>query len=125
MILHLTPNVPSSALQTTSSVQPHILRKLCHADTECIVGFVHDPGGVFIEPVHAGSSIGQRVSVWNIPQERNSTTYSGNKISEKEVRFFSLAISTRQSCLVAIMMSKKLSSASVSSHVKRTLSCFD
>ena len=59
------------------------------------------------------------------PEGMNGATYSGNKISEKEVRCFSPAISSRQSCLVAAIMSKKASSASVLSHMKRTLSCLD
>ncbi len=55
----------------------------------------------------------------------DGTTYSDNKISENEVRSFKLAINFRQSCLVATMMSKKVYSPSVLSHMKRTLSCFD
>lgn len=57
--------------------------------------------------------------------ERNDATSSDDKFSEKEVTPFILAINSRQSCLVATMMSKNFSSPPVFSHIKRTLRCFD
>lgn len=57
--------------------------------------------------------------------ERNGATYSDNKTSEKEVTSFILAINSRQSCLVATIMSKNFSSPPVACHMNRTLRFFD
>lgn len=123
--LDTNPTVPTSASPPIALIQPHILGELCHADANGILGFLHVPGGVFTEPVHAWSSVEYSVSVKMTPQRGKDATYSDNKISEKEVRFFSPAMRSRQSCLVATTMSKKVSTTSVSSHMNRTLSCFD
>ena len=63
-------NVTASISSPTSLVQPHIFGMLCHAETNGIVSFLHDPGRVFTELVHARSSIEYLINIGMTPQEK-------------------------------------------------------